>query len=33
MLEQEKVNQSRMVGYGAAVVIFLAAMLWTFLSR
>ena len=33
MIEQEKINQSRLVAYGAGLVIFLAALAWTFLSR
>jgi hypothetical protein len=33
MFEQDKANQSRVVGYAAALVIFLAAVVWTILSR
>jgi len=33
MLEQERANQSKAVGYAAALLIFLGAIAWTFLAN
>jgi hypothetical protein len=33
MIEREEVTKAKRVGYAAGLVIFLAAVAWTFLSR